>query len=336
MKIWQLKDSRSYNLITLKQNDTSEPSEVVNVSIALPIDNGIKVKLSKLSITSTDVSAYLGKFNKFPIVPARSALAHVSESSIDSYKTGQRVYLSPYSDCRNGTFKLRSVDIDGYLADYCYLPISDVYTLPDDINDDEAVFIEDIALAVKVLETISVEKAEYIALYGASHINLIIAQLAIYYQTVPVVIDDDEDRLNIAQNLGIYYTINLHEEVLSQKVIEITSGKLFDHLIFDSDSFKNIDDLLIQIKHGGKAAIVGYNPFIEPIQCNLAVVTARELKIYGVNNGFGEIPTAINMLANEIVKIKGLVEHRGDFNNYNEFIKNISDRNNYGKAIIEC
>lgn len=342
MKVWHITEAKNCKLLTSKLEVNSSTNEVVlsqdddTFLVILPDEDFIKVKITKASISSSDVSSYLGNYGHFPIVPSRSCLAQVSESTFSSFKQGQRLFLSPYHANNNGTFKTRSIDLDGYLGDYAYVPIRDVYTLPEGICDSAATFIEDIALAINVLEELEPERGEYIAIYGASYINIIIAQLAIYYQAIPVVIDIDEDRLTLAQNAGIYYTINTRTEAAEQKIVEITSGKLCNYLVFDADCFTMLDNLLNFVKSEGKICLTGYNKFIPTLKCDVAKIIAKQLTIVGVNNGFGSIPSAINMLANKIVKTDNLIEHESSLTEYPDLLKTLSTKSNFYKSIINC
>lgn len=344
MRVWHLTDVRDYRLLTNVSdtaNAVSEDSNAVVLSsykdtfvAKKPEEDYIKVKMTRLGVSSSDISAYLGKQSKYPIVPGRSATALVSESEFPSFKQGQRVLLSPYSVSNNST-KIRGVDIDGYCGDYLYVPIRDIFTLPEGISDEEAVFVEDIALAIKTLVAMDVDKGEYIALYGASHLNCIIAQLCLYYQTIPVIIDTDDERLEQAQIYGVYYTVNPTLESAKQKLIEITGGKMADHLIFDADSFNTIDDLIPFVAQRGKVGLVGYNKHLPPISCNLSKIISQELHILGVADGEGEIHSAINMLANKIVKVNGMTERTCSLEDFPDMIKLISDRTNYKKSVVK-
>lgn len=340
MKVWYLSDVKSYKLMTNTQEETQDNQAIAfgeqTFTVEIPQTDYIKAKITMCNIAPSDVSAYLGKTKKYPIVPGRSAIALVSESNFPAYKQGQRIFLSPYENCENGNFKTRGVEINGYMGDYILTPLSCIYTLPEGITDEEVLFIEDIALAVKVLEKLAVDKAQYIALYGASYINNIIAQLAIYYQTIPIMIDNDEDRLNMAQNCGIYYTVNTGEENVLQKIIEITSGKLADNLIIDADNFTNIDDMTGLIKKKGKMGLFGYNKYLPNINCNLSKVVANQITVIGINNGNDEIHTAINMLANKIITTNGFIKNTVNIENFPDLMKEMSINPSFMKNIVKC
>ena len=94
---------------------------VVNEEKDVPHDQ-VKVRIARASVTSSDLSAYKGKSNFYPIMPSRIAMGLVSESSDFTLKTGQRVMLSPYRKS-GGTLQVSGVDKNGYLADYVICPL---------------------------------------------------------------------------------------------------------------------------------------------------------------------------------------------------------------------
>lgn len=331
MKFWQLAAKKSLKAVSTASENGNEPT----YELQIPQEEYIKVKLTKTPLCASDWSNFLGNYGKYPLIPGRSAVGLVSESEYASYKTGQRIYLSPYHETSNGTFLTRGVDMDGYLGDYALVPINDVYTLPEGMREEEVVFIEDIALAINALERIDLAKGEYLLLYGASYLNIIIAQLAIYYQSIPIIIDKDNDRLEIAENSGIYYTVNFQEELLSNKIVEITAGKLVDHIVFDTDAFNDIDAFTEYVKNHGNICLVGFNKYPGKITCDMQRIICGELSIIGVTDGYTAIPSAINMIANKIINTEQLIENITEFDQVPDMLYELSDKAVYLKTIVK-
>ncbi len=308
---------------------------VVNEEKDVPHEQ-VKVRIARASVTSSDISAYRGKSSFYPIMPSRIAMGLVSESSDFTLKTGQRVMLSPYRKAA-GTFQVSGVDKNGYLADYVICPLSEVYTIPEGISDEAVVFIEDVALAEKIIEKLDVGKTRYILLNGCSALNYIVGQLAIYYQAIPVIIDKNQELLDLAQDLGIYYTVNPNEENVYQKVKEITSGKMCDYMVIDMDTFPNADDLLTCLREGGKMCLAGLDKKTEVLKADLSPVFVKGLEIYGLNNGDGEIETGINMIATEVVKVDKLIERIADISVAAEIFGQMAKEPPHPlKTIIKC
>ena len=121
----------------------------------------IRVKLSTCALSATDLAYYRGTNHRSGIVPSHSAVGFVSEADDESeLKLGQRVVISPYIDDSEveveipsqRKIKIMGVDVDGFLSDFVNVPQNNVYVLPEGIKDEEAVFIDYIALANQVIE----------------------------------------------------------------------------------------------------------------------------------------------------------------------------------------
>lgn len=337
MKTWKLTEAREYKLISDEDiESTTASNEPFTETVEATIDNdSIKVKLTKANLSSVDMAYYKGKINtKKAITPARSGTALVSECNDHMYDVGQRVFLSPYETNAADELLIKSYNTDGYLSDFVVTSRNCVYPIPEGVGDNEVLFTEDIALCIACFNKLNIDRGQYIALYGASYLNCIFAQLAIYYQAIPIIIDNDEDRLNIASNLGVYYTINTNEENAERKALEITSGNMFDLLIVDADSFPKADDGLNLIKNEGSVGVYGYSKSNVDIQLSIDKILQKGLQVVGVNNGAHEIHSAINLLANKAIKIDYLIEDETPFSNFIQIMKNCSDRANIFKHVI--
>ncbi|MDE6189764.1 MAG: zinc-binding dehydrogenase [Clostridia bacterium] len=297
-----------------------------------------KIKITRAGICSSDVAIFSGSMNEtgLPLRPARTAVGLVSESDDFTLRKGQRVMLSPYTRLENNKFQVNGLKNDGYLADYVYAPLSNIYTVPLGISDDAFTFIEDIAMAIKVIEQLDIDKTKYVMLFGCTSVNMIIAQLCFYYQAIPIIIDNDNTRIALAQELGAYYCVNYVEEDVLQKLREITSGKLVDYLILDSDICEEVGRMLSYVRHNGKVAIVGYNTSKVALKGDFSPIVNNNLQIYGISDGYGEIEAAINMLATGTVKVDSLIEQIVDISEAQNTFSALAKKSNYLKTIFKC
>ena len=310
-------------------------SESINEDSTIPKECA-KVKIARAGICASDIATYLGNTSIYPLSPCRIAVGLISESGDITLKKGQRVMLSPYTRTTNDTFKTHGVDIDGYLSDFANVSLNDIYTLPDGISDESITFIDDIALAIKMHEKLSIDKTQYVLINGCSAKNLIFAQLCIYYQAIPIVVDNDPARLELASELGIYYQIDTNEENITSKLKEITSGLMADYLILDTDISTNVDNILYNLGNDGRVGMYGFATTINDLQGDLSPVITHNLTIYGVNNGQGEIETAINMLATETVKVDCLIDKVIDISEVEDVFEQLSHSTMYLKTIVKC
>ncbi len=84
-----------------------------------------------------------------------------------------------------------------------------MYSIPDRLKDEEAVFTEHTAMAINVISKLKIDKGEHLVIVGATSIGIILAQVAMYHQAVPIVVDMRDELLESARRAGVYYTINI-------------------------------------------------------------------------------------------------------------------------------
>ncbi|MBE5733154.1 MAG: hypothetical protein E7353_09045 [Clostridiales bacterium] len=310
MKVWKITNAGSVDFKDLG------PSQVK--------ENCVKVKMLSASLSMSDKMAFEGNLAgvTYPIVPGRCGAGMVSEvdSSVKNFKRGDRVYLSSRVACNECYFcrmgrrsecahlQTYGKDIDGVLSDFAIVPVETMYNLPDRVSDKEAVFIEHIAIAINTINTLNVEKGDHFAIVGASALGLILAQVALYYQAVPIVIDDREERLNMARELGIYYTINSAKEDVAKRVFSLTGGKMATRLAYTLDSNAlPYAKMLSIVSTYGKAGLVGADVELDKIQIDAKTLVEKTITLYGINQTTDNITSAINMLASKDVKVSDFI-----------------------------
>lgn len=327
MKAWRLNTKHEFELV----EETRQPGE-----------NELKIKISKCGFSVTDRAIIEGMGEVYPIVPVRSAVGLVSETS-GGLKLGERVVIDPYfstdseerSDKLKTKIRIMGVDADGLLADFVIVPRENIHVLPENVKDDEALFIESIAIAIKTIDRLKIGKGDYIAIIGATNMGIMLAQLAMYYQAIPILIDTNSAKLRIAEKFGIYYTVNSTLVDMEKSIMEITSGRLADHTVCDAKSMLPPYLALDFTKEYGHVAYVGYNRFFER-DIKLSPVLRKQLMVVGVENGAGYLQTAINMLATKVIKTEGLIDKVASFDEVPEVAAEIVEFPlKYNKVVID-
>ena len=286
------------------------------VESVLPKREGeIKLKMSKVAISSTDFAYFAAgeenEHGKSVVVPGHSAVAYVSsEDSAAGLKLGARVVVSPfvrYEEHGVAKVKVLGVDTDGLLGDFASVPEENVYALPDGIPDDEAIFAEYIALGNNVLNSMEADKGDFVVIVGASTLGLVLSQLALYYQMIPILVDLDAEKLALAASWGVYYLLNPTYDNLERRVEEITGGRMAEASVYVGDGVPfDCAFRLVKVRAGHNA--------------DVADILAKQLRVIGVADGYGEMSSAINLLANRIVKTEGLIGARIGFDEVPEMV----------------
>lgn len=274
----------------------------------------IKVRLSQIMPTISDFALFDGKIPKEkPIVPCHLATAILSDDCESlGLKRGSKVLLSPYATKNNDGNYSNSLrygyEIDGFLADFVTVSEDTVIPLIEGIKENEAIFAEIIAVAMETVKAVDLKKGDYVAIIGGTLLNNIIAQLALYYQAIPILIDNRAESIKIADKCGVYYVIDESTEDPYQRVLEITGGRLADHTIIHAKANCSSNLLFRLAKVKGNCVITSVNDYISRIVTDVSLIASKQLKVKGVTTGANEFVSAINILAQKILKLEILID----------------------------
>ena len=278
--------------------------------------DSVKLRITKALLTSEDAVSFLGedKRVKFPIIPCMAAIGQINELPIESpyLEKGTRVYVSSVKNCGKCPhcvadneencyeFTVAGKNTDGFLKDFAIVNVADVFPLPPSIRDEDAVYIELIKLALSVIDELAIEKGQHVAIIGGTLLGTILAQLIIYYQGVPILIDSSDEKLELAKRSGVYYTINSGNDP-EKEVSSLTGGRMALKVVHVARSGMPFD---LAIKLAAPTANVAFAGFSFPnVRLSLQSALEKRVNCFGVTNGFGNSESAINMLANKAVDL---------------------------------
>jgi len=211
------------------------------------------VKILKTTICGTDLHIMKGDV---PTVTDGRIIGHegvgiIEEagSSVNNFKKGDHVLIScitscgkcefckkrMYSHCESGGWILGNT-IDGTQAEYVRIPYADnsLNAIPPGADEEALVMLSDIlptGFECGVLNG-KVKPGDTVAIVGAGPIGMAALLTAQFYTPAEIImIDQDNNRLDIAKTFGATYTINDEDENAVEKVMSLTHGKGVDTAI---------------------------------------------------------------------------------------------------------
>ena len=130
-----------------------------------PESEKIKIRITHVMPGFTDVNIFCGDSSTvYPFVIGHSAIGVVSDDRPEyGLKRGTKVILNPYSsgpiDRLNwdAVVSTKGVDEDGFMREFVFMDKEKIVPFPEDVDDEEAIFTEKIALALKALNSFSVD-----------------------------------------------------------------------------------------------------------------------------------------------------------------------------------
>lgn len=268
----------------------------------------VKVKISHVLVSNYDAYIYSGdKKISYPKTIGRFAIGIVTETGANGYglKKGSRVYMKAIRPCEkcfacksgdraNCTSPKAAVsDFDGFLRDFVVCDYDDVSLIPDSISDMHALCIESVALAENIFDNLHLSTGGKVAIVGAGFIGSILTQVALYHKLTPIVIDNHPQNIERMQKSGAFFTFAADDSLVSN-VNNATSGTLCDAAIYTS-CCKLSPSVAASVLARGKNLVLGGFTTLN-FNMDATPIFEKNLKVYGVSDGYGYIETAINML----------------------------------------
>ena len=289
MKIWQL--AYPHNL----QHVTAPDLKLT--------DDKVKVKVTKALVTESDVAVYTGATKvKAPFIPGRFAIGQVTEANEDSFiRKGERVYLAGVTEdeCAPDGLRIAGETVDGFYRDFVLAGVDDVYPLPSSVSDEAAFLIDAIAMAEHVVDEMNIDAGQHVLILGGGLYGNILCQILIYHRAVPILADNNAERLARAKRSGIYYTFP-NDETLKNNVMEVTGGKLADGAVYLAFANRCEPSVLFPlVKRDAYVAFCSLTN--KTLHVNLEYAMKNNLTIKGITESREFVSTAINLLANKAV-----------------------------------
>ncbi len=271
-------------------------------------ENQIKVKITKALVSEADVAVYSGAVKvKAPFIPGRFAIGQVTDAPADSFiRKTERVYLASITEdeCAPDGLQISGQTVDGFYRDFVLATVDSAYPLPASVTDEMAFLIEPVALAERIVDEMNIEVGQHILILGGGLYSNILCQILIYHRAVPILADNNAERLARAKRSGIYYTFP-NDETLKENVAAVTGGKMADGAVYLA--FANRAEPSVLFPLVKRNAYVAFCSMMgKSLPVNLEYALKNNITIKGITESREFVSTAINLLANKAV-------HFGEF-----------------------
>jgi threonine dehydrogenase-like Zn-dependent dehydrogenase len=182
---------------------------------------------------------------------------------------------------------------DGALAEYVALPVENLFIVPTNVKDEEAVFTEPLAAAYEILEQIHVKPTETILVMGDGKLGMLIALVLHLSQARVVLAGKHHSKLVIARDRGIQ-TITLED---------LVEEKAFDIVVDATGSPNGLGVALQYVKPRG--TIVLKTTAAEKGTINLASIVVDEIHVVG--SRCGPLDVALRALSEKRIRVGPLI-----------------------------
>lgn len=226
---------------TMRYLDTGA-IQLLEVPVADPTEGEVQVQRGACGICSWDIAtARYGK-EMHPMAPAgHEGVGYITKigKGVTGFKEGDRVAGGGFATLRN-------------------LSSQRVYKIPDSDLKDEYWIVEPVSCAVTGLDHCRLRAGESVAVIGTGFMGLLILQglLAMPVDQL-VAIDVNQDRLNLAQKLGVSETYNSATTDRAE-LVEQLKARGFDVVVDTSGHQAGLDLATDIVKRGGLINLFGW------------------------------------------------------------------------------
>ncbi len=273
--------------------------ELVERPEPIVTDLDVKVKVLRTGICGTDLhiqswDAWAASTIQTPLIPGHEFYGEVVEvgSRVRDVKVGAKVSGEGHivcGNCRNCRAGRRQMCIrtssvgvnrDGAFAQYVVIPESNVWVHQLTIDPDIAAIFDPFGNAVHTALSFPLV-GEDVLITGAGPIGLMAAAIARNVGARFIVVTDvSPERLTLAKTMGADLTVNVAEGRIAdaQSALGMTEG--FDIGFEMSGNPAALPEMIINMNHGGKVAMLGLPS--HPINVDWAKIVTHMLTIKGI------------------------------------------------------
>ncbi len=182
---------------------------------------------------------------------------------------------------------------DGCLAEYFTMPINVLFEVPQNVPDEQAVFVEPLAAALEITEQHHIKPYEKVIVLGDGKLGLTTA-LALNAQNLDVtLVGKHQNKLDIAKAQGVKTCL----------LPDFAQEKNYDVVVEATGSLSGFETSLSLVRPRG--VLVLKSTIAASKEINLAPIVIDEITILG--SRCGQFPPALRMLASGHVDFKPLI-----------------------------
>jgi len=313
--------------------------------------NDVLIRVHRTGICGTDLHIYkwdewAAKTIPVPLVVGHEFVGEVVEvgSNVADFHPGQIVSGEGHvvcGRCRNCLAGRRHLCADtqgvgvnraGAFAEYIVLPMSNVWVHASGIDEDVAAIFDPFGNAVHTALSFPV-LGEDVLVTGAGPIGIMAAAVARHAAARHVVITDlNPYRLELARKMGVSLAVDPRETSLAdvQRQLGMTEG--FDVGMEMSGNGQAFRDMLANMAHGAKIAMLGIPSREVAIDWNTVIFSMLTIKgIYG--REMYETWYKMTVMLHSGLDIKPVITHRFPYTDFERAFE-VMDSGNSGRVLL--
>ena len=300
--------------------------EIKEVPMPVIQSDEVLVRVKAVGICGSDVHGMDGSTGRrIPPITMGHEAAGVIESvgtEVFNWKVGDRVtfdstiYRLEDWYTRKGLYNLSDNRMvlgvscpdfkrEGAFAEYVTVPQHILYKLPEKVSFEHAAMVEPVAVALHAVNLTQISVNDTAVVGGTGMIALVVIQLLKLAGCGQIITFDlDQDRLDLALELGATHAFNVDETNVAEEIKKLTHGRGAD-IGFEVVGITPVLKTVIEsVRKGAQVTLVG-NVSAE-VNFPLQQVVTRQLKIQGSCAICGEYEPVLDLINRGLIEIDPL------------------------------
>ncbi len=190
---------------------------------------------------------------------------------------------------------------DGAFAEYLTLPIENLHLVPDNVSDDEAVFVEPLAANFEIAEQVHLKPTNSVAILGDGKMGQLAAQVLALSGCEIIMVGKHEEKLELAAKHGIQ-TQMLDDPHL----FTLENRRRVDVVVESSGSAQGLELSLRLVRPRG--TIILKSTVADKHTLDLAPIVIDEIRVQG--SRCGPFAPALRALSQKLIDVHPLISAR--------------------------
>ena len=288
-----------------------------------PSSGEMLVKVHACGICGSDVVEWY-RLPRAPLVQGHEVAAEVVRCGpgVNDFKPGDRVFTAPKVPCmechycRHGHYPQCTeitVRLPGGYAEYVLAPADVVakgtYKLPDNLDYEEATFIEPLACVIRARRLARVQPHQHVLVLGSGITGVLHVKEAKRLGCTVTATDINPYRLEFARKSGADYLLDASEKV-PERLVELT-GRKADVVMITTSALPAIEQAWASVDKGGTIVFFSVPEPGKEVTVPINDFWTREITVLtSYYAGPPDFTEAISLLAEKKLKVSDLITHR--------------------------
>ena len=182
---------------------------------------------------------------------------------------------------------------DGCFAEYMTMPVNVLFEVPDNVTDEQAVFVEPLAAACEISEQLHIEPMKKVIVLGDGKLGLTTALTLNALNLDVLLVGKHQNKLDIAKAQGV------KTELLNS----FTPEKIYDVVVEATGTASGFETSMALTKPRG--VLVLKSTVASGKELNLAPIVIDEITVLG--SRCGQFPPALRLLKNNRINFKPFI-----------------------------